>query len=75
MRSVRFVWYNEDLRREIFSYLRKEPKVKCEICQAVCVWDKKIIKLYHEDKYTNGDNIFKCYKCYWTNMIDLCCIS
>ena len=32
MESIKNVWYNDDLRREIFSYLRKEPKVKCEQC-------------------------------------------
>ena len=32
----------EDLRREIFSYLRKKAKVECIICKRVCVWDKKV---------------------------------
>jgi hypothetical protein len=75
MKLIQFVWYNEDLRREIFSYLRKEAKVKCDQCNDVCVWDKKKLKIYHEEKYKDGIISIKCYKCYWTNMIDLCCIS
>ena len=75
MNSIQFVWYNDDLRREIFSYLRKEPKVKCDQCDDVCVWDKKMLKIYFEEKYKDGMKSIKCYKCYWTNMIDLCAIS
>ena len=74
MNSIQFVWYNDDLRREIFSYLRKEPKVKCDQCDDVCVWDKKMLKIYFEEKYSGMKSI-KCYKCYWTDMLDLCSIS
>ena len=31
------VFGNDDLRRYIFSYLRKEPSVKCAECNCVCV--------------------------------------
>ena len=75
MNPIQFVWYNKDLRREIFSYLRKEAKVKCDQCNEVCIWDKKTIQLYHEEKYKDGIISIKCYKCYWTNMVDLCSIS
>ena len=33
---------NKDLRKLIFSYLRKYPKKVCFICERVCVWDKKV---------------------------------
>ena len=76
MNSIEFVWYNDDLRREIFSYLRKEPKVKCEQCDDVCVWDKKVLKLYYNEiQYNNRSKTYKCYECYWKNMLDLCSIS
>ena len=32
---------NNDLRRLIWSYLRKKPKIACFKCNDVCVWDKK----------------------------------
>ena len=36
------VMNNKDLRKLIFSYLRKYPKKVCFICERVCVWDKKV---------------------------------
>jgi len=69
------VWGCDDLRREIFSYLRKEPKVKCFYCDLVCVWDKKIINLYFSEKYTNITPTHSCYKCYWDNLLSMCCVS
>ena len=33
---------NDDLRKLIFSYLRKEPKKSCSDCNKVCVWDKMV---------------------------------
>ena len=35
-----------DLRRKIFSYLRKKPKIQCCVCNRVCVWDKKICNFF-----------------------------
>ena len=34
-----FVWECDDLRREIFSYLRKEPQLSCIDCKKVLIWD------------------------------------
>ena len=50
-----------DLRRLIFSYLRKKPKHQCEACQDVCVWDTRTIKHY----VLNGKNVCYCTQCYW----------
>ena len=36
------VFENDDLRRYIFSFLRKEPQKKCTICGDVCVWDRTV---------------------------------
>lgn len=41
------VFENDDLRRYIFSFLRKYPNKKCKYCGDVCVWDKRV-KLYIE---------------------------
>ena len=65
------VWGCEELRREIFSYLRKEAKIKCFECGEVCVWDKKTRTLYYE----YGVNTYFCMSCYWKNLLDLCVVS
>ena len=36
------VWLCDDLRKEIFSYLRKKPKLQCIHCYKVLIWDKKV---------------------------------
>ena len=36
------VWTCDDLRKEIFSFIRKEPDRKCVKCSSVCVWDRKV---------------------------------
>lgn len=44
----------DDLRREIFSYLRKHPKRKCIKCNKVLLWDKKVseyVVIQDEYKY------------------------
>ena len=38
------------LRNNIFSFLRKYPKVSCNICKLCCVWDKKVILEYYVEK-------------------------
>jgi len=36
---------NLDLRKEIWSYLRKKPHRRCSSCYSICMWNKnKIIK-------------------------------
>lgn len=42
MNSINIVMEIDDLRKEIFSYLRKFPQKKCIICDKVLVWDKKV---------------------------------
>jgi hypothetical protein len=68
------VMNNSDLRRVIWSYLRKKPKIKCYKCNRVCVWDKKTINTYYEYYITNFIEFdeYICWNCYWTN---LCTIS
>ena len=65
------VMNNNDLRRLIWSYLRKEAKISCRNCKLVCVWDKKKVNTYYyfsgmvEDEITN---IYYCKKC-WLDIL------
>ena len=36
----------DDLRGYIFSFLRKEPRVKCRECHDVCIWENYENYLY-----------------------------
>lgn len=58
------IFGNDDLRRLIFSFLRKKPKKFCQICDKVCVWDKKVNNYMELSYYPwnfYGDVI--CYEC------------
>ena len=35
---------NNNLRNIIFSFLRKYPKKRCNICECICIWDKDVKK-------------------------------
>ena len=63
MNPIQFVWFNEDLRREIFSYLRKEAKVKCDQCNDVCVWDKKVKEHIQVYPFLHSDEKYYCTEC------------
>lgn len=58
------VFENDDLRRYIFSFLRKEPRKKCTMCGDVCVWDKTV-KYYIA--YGNNNNNVNCTECWIKN--------
>ena len=59
-----FVWECDDLRREIFSYLRKEPQLSCIDCKKVLIWDKKV-EPHMKIPYLYGkDNGYYCIKCW-----------
>lgn len=62
------VMHNDDLRREIWSYLRKEPKLVCMKCGDVCVWDKKVKKYYFVPKMINVYKSAYCGEC-WGKLI------
>ena len=69
------VWSCDDLRGEIFSYLRKKPKVKCNLCESVCVWDKKVIIMYHVLNTCLEDEKYMCINCYWYEVVTSCVIA
>jgi hypothetical protein len=55
-----------DLRKVIFSFLRKTPKIQCITCNDVCIWDKKIIKKYIEYPIYDATVIIsQCHECYY----------
>ena len=35
---------NIDIRRLIFTYLRKKPLLDCSFCKKVCKWDNDVIE-------------------------------
>ena len=44
MNKINKVMNNNDLRKIIFSFLRKNPKKRCNICECICIWDKDVKK-------------------------------
>ena len=66
------VMNNYDLRREIWTFLRKEPKKKCFKCNCVLVWDKQIKKHYSISHYYGQENVFMCYDCVPTYNLPTC---
>ena len=60
------VMNNDDLRRIIFSYFRKEARVICCSCKKVCIWDKKIIRRYTQIPVRDHFIVYKqCLECHW----------
>ena len=43
---------NNDLRREIFTFLRKKAKLNCRDCNRVLIWDRKPVCAF----YSINDN-------------------
>ena len=60
------VMNNNDLRRYIFSFLRKYPKKRCHDCGLVCVWDKEVNQHVNMMFYYPENNTY-CLKCYSEN--------
>jgi tRNA(His) 5'-end guanylyltransferase len=62
---MEYVFGNEDLRRYIFTFLRKKPKKICFDCKCVLVWDKKIKDYIEYGNIGNSliGNIY-CYSCW-----------
>ena len=54
---------NPDLRREIFKFLRKKPRIKCIFCERILVWNKKKQVEYLTFKDTLG-KYHTCIKCF-----------
>ena len=56
-----------DIRKYIFKFIRKEPKIKCTECNSVLVWDNKVkdfINIRVNSTFFNipkGDYCLACY--------------
>ena len=50
------------LRKNIFSYLRKEPKLRCALCKKVLIWDNTVDVIF--SYYSNNKIIDECKDCY-----------
>ena len=56
-----------DIKKYIFKYLRKKPKIVCVTCRSICIWDKEIIEKFVTIP-TNDFTVFykQCYKCHYS---------
>lgn len=71
MTSEQQVFWCDDLRRHILSFLRQKPKISCANCQCVCVWDKKVIEYIQVYPFLDSINKYYCILCigeYYTNL-------
>ena len=59
-----------DLRNLIFSYLRKEAKKKCSICECVCIWDKEVKRYIEVDLLSIENSINKKSELFCLECID-----
>ena len=68
------VMNNNDLRRKIWSYLRKKAKKSCCRCNKIIIWDKKCRCRYIENKCDLNNKFlekYNCMDCYRKDMIFL----
>ena len=76
--SETIVWGCEDLRMLIFSYLRKDAKLRCKDCSCVLIWDKEVelhVKIpWLYNKY-DGDFCMSCWGKYIPMSRHPCIIS
>jgi hypothetical protein len=78
MTSEQQVFFCDDLRRHILSFLRQKPKISCANCQCVCVWDKKVKEHIQVYPFMDSDNRYYCTSClgeYYANLNMGCIIN
>ena len=56
------VMNNYHLRKNILSYLRKEPKLRCYSCKKVLMWDNTVDAIF--SYYNDNKIIDECKECY-----------
>ena len=73
---MEYVFGNDDLRRYIFSFLRKHPQKTCDECHKILIWDKKVNKYIdtEENIYFNLKNTSYCNDCYFHKLDTVCII-
>ena len=71
------IFLNDDLRRYIFSFLRKTPKKACQDCKKVLVWDNQVNE--YMEPLSNVFFGFKdasyCQHCYYNRLNVSCIVS
>ena len=78
MTSEQQVFWCDDLRRHILSFLRKKPKIICGGCGCVCVWDKKVKEHIQIFPFLHSSEKHYCIEClgaYYTNTNMGCTIN
>jgi hypothetical protein len=60
---------NTDLKKFIFSYLRKKPKKICISCNKVCVWHNKICDYLSYPLLDNSIWVTECKSCLTKNQV------
>lgn len=61
---IKNVFDMDDIRRLIFTYLRKEAKKRCIHCNDVCVWDNEVKPYMETNVKQNRFNYVLCCECY-----------
>jgi len=52
-----------EIRRNVLSFLRKEPKLTCDRCKDILIWDKPTKRIYNVSLEKNYIGKL-CYNCY-----------
>lgn len=60
--SITDVMNNNDLRRFIFTFLRKKAKLYCGDCNRVLIWDQNPVCAYYTSNNTNYPKCSFCWK-------------
>jgi hypothetical protein len=60
---------NNDFKKLIFCFLRKDPKKKCYNCGRVCVWDKRLCDYITYPLLDNSLWVNECRFCLNINQI------
>ena len=68
------VWECNDLRREIFSYLRKRPTLECAHCKKVLIWDRKVNDYIMLTWIYPNPTVPHCMDCWYANYSGPGCI-
>ena len=61
------VWECDDLKKYIFSFLRKTPRLICNCCNKVLIWDRKVNDYIMITWSTYKNNVPNCIDCWYNN--------
>jgi hypothetical protein len=55
----------DDLKKNIFSYLRKKPQLICHMCKKVLIWDKEVNPYIIITANDCKNKYHQCLNCYY----------